>query len=167
MDIRYDEENCAVRWSYNGTDWHWADTDALIHIYEEKIGVNWRQKEEGREERPVGMWIGLEYDGYADGNPVYDLWQCSNCNYEWDGEEDTLPNYCPDCGAEMGYVFSEETTTTKVGLKCGSCPHTDGNCYTSSPPQVKCTLTDKFHYYNDDCDVELYTYSVGSLNEQE
>ena len=53
--------------------------------------------------KPVihGEWIGLEYDGYADGNPVYDLWECSHCNCEWDGEEDTLPSYCPDCGAEM------------------------------------------------------------------
>ncbi len=48
-----------------------------------------------------GQWVGLEYDGYADGNPVYDLWECSLCNCEWDGEEDTLPHYCPDCGAKM------------------------------------------------------------------
>ena len=51
-------------------------------------------------------WVGIEYDGYADGNPVYDLWQCSHCNEEWDGEEDTLPNYCPDCGAEMTISFN-------------------------------------------------------------
>jgi len=48
-----------------------------------------------------GTWIGLEYDGYADGNPVYDRWECSKCGCEWSGEEDTLPNYCPDCGTKM------------------------------------------------------------------
>lgn len=29
-----------------------------------------------------GRWIGLEYDGYADGAPVYDLWECSECGEE-------------------------------------------------------------------------------------
>ena len=47
-------------------------------------------------------WIGIEYDGYADGNPVYDVWACSKCDCEWSGDYDTLPTYCPDCGAEMG-----------------------------------------------------------------
>ena len=46
-------------------------------------------------------WVGLEYDGYADGHPVYDVFECSNCN-EWHcGEEDTLTDYCPHCGARM------------------------------------------------------------------
>lgn len=51
-------------------------------------------------------WVGTEYDGYADGNPVYDRWECSKCGCEWDGEEDTLPRYCPDCGAEMTISFN-------------------------------------------------------------
>ena len=46
-------------------------------------------------------WVGIEYDGYADGYPVYDSWECSHCHCEWNGEYDTLPTYCPDCGAEM------------------------------------------------------------------
>ena len=36
-------------------------------------------------------------------------------------------------------------------MKCGSCNLTDGKCYTSNPPQVKCIVTNKFHYYNDEC----------------
>ncbi len=48
-----------------------------------------------------GHWIGLEYDGYADGCPVYDLWECSECGEEHKGEEDTLTFYCPNCGAKM------------------------------------------------------------------
>ena len=46
-----------------------------------------------------GRWIGLEYDGYADGCPVYDLWECSECGHEHKGED--TPNYCPNCGAKM------------------------------------------------------------------
>jgi len=48
-----------------------------------------------------GRWVGIEYDGYADGNPVYDLWECSVCAEEHKGELDTLSNYCPNCGAKM------------------------------------------------------------------
>ena len=53
------------------------------------------------DERPKGEWIGLEGDGYADGSPVYNLWSCSCCRCEHKGEYDTLPSFCPDCGAEM------------------------------------------------------------------
>ena len=48
-----------------------------------------------------GEWIPLEYDGYADGNPVWDLWECSECQEEHSGDEDTLTPYCPNCGAKM------------------------------------------------------------------
>lgn len=48
-----------------------------------------------------GEWVGLEYDGYADGCPVYDVWECSRCKHEHNGEVDTLPDFCPGCGAKM------------------------------------------------------------------
>lgn len=48
-----------------------------------------------------GEWVGLEFDGYADGCPVYDLWECSECKGEHKGEYDTLTDYCPNCGAKM------------------------------------------------------------------
>ena len=49
-----------------------------------------------------GRWIGIEYDGYADGCPVYDLWECSECGEEVRGEDvpDTHP-WCHACGARM------------------------------------------------------------------
>lgn len=49
-----------------------------------------------------GRWIGLEYDGYADGCPVYDLWECSECGEEVRGEDvpSTHP-WCHSCGARM------------------------------------------------------------------
>lgn len=48
-----------------------------------------------------GAWIGVEYDGYADGYPVYYLWECSECRDEHEGDEDTLTPYCHNCGAKM------------------------------------------------------------------
>lgn len=49
-----------------------------------------------------GYWVGVEYDGYADGCPVYHLWECSRCHEEYESEGDP-PNYdhCPSCGAKM------------------------------------------------------------------
>lgn len=46
-------------------------------------------------------WIPIEYDSYADGAPVWDKWECSECGREHSGEEDTLTAFCPDCGAHM------------------------------------------------------------------
>ena len=53
--------------------------------------------------RPVvhGHYIG-EYDGYADENPVYDMWYCSECGClfeDWD--EKPTYNFCPNCGCAM------------------------------------------------------------------
>lgn len=50
--------------------------------------------------RPKGEWIG-EGDGYADGGIVYDTWYCSECDHCEEGEELALPNFCPNCGADM------------------------------------------------------------------
>ena len=49
-----------------------------------------------------GRWVGLEYDGYADGYPVYDLWECSECGEEERGEDvPTTHPWCHGCGARM------------------------------------------------------------------
>lgn len=56
------------------------------------------------EAEPVvhGRWIGIQYDGYADGCPVYDTWECSECREEYENEGDPpYFNYCPNCGAKM------------------------------------------------------------------
>ena len=50
-----------------------------------------------------GHWIG-EGDGYADGELVFNVWHCSECDYCIDdGTDDPerLPKYCPGCGALM------------------------------------------------------------------
>jgi hypothetical protein len=49
-----------------------------------------------------GKWVGLEYDGYADGCPVYDVWECSECGEEVSGEDVPITHpYCHGCGARM------------------------------------------------------------------
>lgn len=51
-------------------------------------------------ERKKGEWIGTEFDGYADGNPVYYAWKCSACGCVIEDDEPTW-NFCPYCGADM------------------------------------------------------------------
>ena len=48
--------------------------------------------------RDNGRFIGTEYDGYADGNPVYHEWKCSECGCVFEDEEPTY-KYCPNCGS--------------------------------------------------------------------
>jgi rubrerythrin len=51
-------------------------------------------------EPKTGKFIGTEYDGYADGNPVYYEWKCSECGCIFEDDEPTY-RYCPNCGAKM------------------------------------------------------------------
>lgn len=58
-----------------------------------------------------GRWIGLEYDGYADGDPVYDLWECSECGEEVRGEDVPVTHpWCHCCGARMGKEAEHEVS---------------------------------------------------------
>lgn len=49
----------------------------------------------------MGKWLPIEYDGYADGSPVWDKWECSECGCEHNGDEESLTAFCPDCGRKM------------------------------------------------------------------
>jgi hypothetical protein len=61
-----------------------------------------------------GRWIPTEYDSFADGAPVWDKWECSECGHEHNGEEDTLTAFCPDCGTKL------DVTDMNAGSKGGS-----------------------------------------------
>lgn len=77
-------------------------TDKItLELYDKIIRDINKLKVKSRPVRRKGQWIGTEYDGYADGCPVYDTFECSECGWEHDGEEDTLTDYCPNCGAKM------------------------------------------------------------------
>ena len=64
---------------------------ALRPVSREKVEKVWR-----------GEWMGSA-DGYADGELVYDTWECSHCGYVIDEEDDPdmLPQFCPKCYAAM------------------------------------------------------------------
>lgn len=51
-------------------------------------------------QRMRGRWVGIDFDGYADGNPVYYTWKCSVCNCLVEDDEPTW-DFCPNCGADM------------------------------------------------------------------
>lgn len=53
-------------------------------------------------EKMRGEWMGSA-DGYADGELVYDIWECSHCGYVIDDEDDPdmLPQFCPKCCSIM------------------------------------------------------------------
>ena len=52
-------------------------------------------------ERKKGHYIG-DFDGHADGKPVYDIWSCSECGCEFEDFDDKPPyNFCPNCGADL------------------------------------------------------------------
>lgn len=42
-----------------------------------------------------------EYDGFADGYPVYDTAICPNCYREFEVECEKHYDYCPNCGQKL------------------------------------------------------------------
>ncbi len=75
-----------------------------VYIYDtkEQATESWNKRVNDASVRH-GHWIG-EGDGYADGELVFDVWHCSECDYCIDdGTDDPerLPKYCPGCGALM------------------------------------------------------------------
>lgn len=58
-------------------------------------------------ESKTGKWIGTEFDGYADGNPVFYEWQCSECGCIFEDEEPTY-KFCPNCGTKMTIKENEQ-----------------------------------------------------------
>ena len=67
-----------------------------------------------------GEWIGSA-DGYADGELVYDTWECSHCGYVIDEEDDPdmLPQFCPKCYAAMTDEAVEMVMERMEALKDG------------------------------------------------
>jgi len=81
----------------------WIDRYGHEHTADEMVEYQRIENLPVTDVRPVvrGHYIG-EYDGYADGNPVYDMWYCSECGCcfeDWD--EKPTYNFCPNCGADM------------------------------------------------------------------
>lgn len=63
----------------------------------------WLEQIPAADVKPVvrGHYIG-DYDGYADGNPVYDIWSCSVCGCVFENwDEEPTYKFCHNCGADM------------------------------------------------------------------
>lgn len=67
-----------------------------------------------------GEWMGSA-DGYADGELVYDTWECSHCGYVIDEEDDPdmLPQFCPKCCSIMTDEALEMVMERLEALKDG------------------------------------------------
>lgn len=86
----------------NNTEYITSYDKVCEDIAENRIDTWINEAKSVEPERKTGKWGPLEYDGYADGSPVWDVWECDQCGHEHRGESDTLTDYCPDCGAKMG-----------------------------------------------------------------
>lgn len=76
----------------------WTDsTDELIHKFIRRI----RTLPSVTPQPKRGRWMPIEYDGYADGYPVWDKWECSECGWEHSGDKESLTAFCPNCGTKM------------------------------------------------------------------
>lgn len=58
-------------------------------------------------DREKPRYVNYEYDGYADGCPVYDTARCPECGRYFDLDYEEKCNYCPDCGQRLNWEFRE------------------------------------------------------------
>ena len=98
---RYEYQNIGIEWAIDSLK-ALPSAQPDLSSYSDKLwrAAYERGKAEAQPQRMRGRYIGTEYDGYADGCPVYYEWKCSVCGCTF---EDEKPNYnfCPNCGADM------------------------------------------------------------------
>lgn len=58
-------------------------------------------------EKQVPMLPSIYGDGYADGVPVLDTWECPNCEKAYEVDYDKY-DYCPCCGQAIDWSEYEE-----------------------------------------------------------
>ena len=63
----------------------------------EKI-VKWEEKE-------TPKYVHYEYDGYADGCPVYDIAYCPSCGRYFEVDYEEHYDYCPSCGQRLNWTM--------------------------------------------------------------
>lgn len=101
MEDRIINGLCEILKSMNDQINDGNDAYGLVNINVKYLPVIEEAIKQLKSKTKIATWIGIEYNGYADGEPVYDLWECSACGEEHKGECDTLTDYCPNCGAKM------------------------------------------------------------------
>ena len=60
--------------------------------------VKWEDKEKPR-------YVNYEYDGYADGCPVYDIAYCPSCGRYFVVDYEEHYDYCPSCGQRLNWIM--------------------------------------------------------------
>ena len=81
---------------------------ALRPVSREQVERVWRS-----------YWDGSS-NGYADGYEVFDEWQCRKCGFEVETDEiETLPRFCPVCGAPMTDEAVEMVMDRMEGMENG------------------------------------------------
>jgi len=51
-------------------------------------------------EKQIPMTPDVWGDGYADGYPVYDQWDCPRCGFTYELDTEQY-DYCPNCGQKI------------------------------------------------------------------
>ena len=51
-------------------------------------------------ERKKGRWLRYGEDGYPNNEDTV-FWQCDQCLEQYTGRTKRIPNFCPNCGADM------------------------------------------------------------------
>ena len=65
--------------------------EALKIMVDEQITV---------EEHGKGCWLRYGEDGYPNNEDTV-FWQCDQCLEQYTGRTKRIPNFCPNCGADM------------------------------------------------------------------
>lgn len=50
-------------------------------------------------------YVHYEYDGYADGCPVYDIAYCPSCGRYFEVDYEEHYDYCPSCGQRLNWIM--------------------------------------------------------------
>ena len=57
-------------------------------------------------EKQIPKEPNYQYDGYADGLPVWDIWECPSCGAEFEIDYDKH-KHCPECGQKLDWEVKE------------------------------------------------------------
>lgn len=119
--IDADELMREVEKAENSMEFHGQEFSYSFLSRGQEISTEWYYVEELIDHAPTvdvvevkhGYFIGTEFDGYADGYPVFYEWKCSECGCIFEDEEPTY-NYCPQCGAKMDGKETEDARCNKT-----------------------------------------------------
>ena len=102
------------------TEAKWPGTEDTLEALDMAVSALRPVSREHVEKVWRGEWMGSA-DGYADGELVYDTWECSHCGYVIDEEDDPdmLPQFCPKCYAAMTDEAVEMVMERLEALKDG------------------------------------------------